>query len=98
MREDNADARLTAIGRVRLVDDTRWRVLTKNLMPLNERARLKTALIIQRIPGAQLANNLLSQPLSREATLEELLRRPEMDYDKLASIEETGPYVTVKGC
>ncbi len=93
LREDNADMRLTEKGReLGLVDDERWRKFNDKREAIEtELQRLRR----QRVhPESDLVDNLnprLNTPISREATFEELLRRPEMDYDKLTAIEGFGP-------
>ena len=90
LREDNADMRLTPIGReLNLVDDARWRFFNE------KRERVETEL--QRLretrirPGSDAARRLgqaLERPLSREQSLAELLARPELDYGKLMDLAE----------
>ncbi|MXZ33348.1 MAG: tRNA uridine-5-carboxymethylaminomethyl(34) synthesis enzyme MnmG [Gammaproteobacteria bacterium] len=90
LREDNADLRLTPIGReLNLVEDARWRFFNE------KRERVETEL--QRLretrirPGSDAARRLgqaLERPLSREQSLAELLARPELDYGKLMDLAE----------
>jgi len=88
LREDNADLRLTPKGReLGLVDDERWRAFerkTKNIQRLQERLK-ETRLR----PGSEVAERLaavLKNPLQRETTLLDLLRRPEVSLDSLQAL------------
>ncbi len=88
LREDNADLRLTPKGReLGLVDDERWRAFerkTKNIQRLQERLK-ETRLR----PGSEAAERLvavLKNPLQRETTLLDLLRRPEVSLDSLQAL------------
>lgn len=85
LREDNADLRLTAIGReLGLVDDHRWQQFTTKAQSIDtELARLKKVWIHPNTPEAQNINALLDKPMSREYSLLELLTRPELNYDSL---------------
>ncbi|SQI44355.1 Glucose-inhibited division protein A [Leminorella richardii] len=91
LREDNADLRLTEEGRqMGLVSDDRWEhFLRKQENIERERQRLKDVLIHPTMPQAERVNSLLKSPLSREATGEELLKRPEVSY---ASLTEIAPF------
>jgi tRNA uridine 5-carboxymethylaminomethyl modification enzyme len=83
LREDNADARLTERGReLGLVDDRRWEAFSRKRQAVSrETARLNTSwLHPDRVPEA-LAEELLGAPLSRPASLGELLRRPGFRFD-----------------
>jgi tRNA uridine 5-carboxymethylaminomethyl modification enzyme len=86
LREDNADLRLTALGRdMGLIDDTRWEFFVrKRAAVAGELARLSTALVRPGDVDAPLLAKL-GQPLSRETHALELLRRPELAYDDLRS-------------
>ncbi|MCU8040799.1 tRNA uridine-5-carboxymethylaminomethyl(34) synthesis enzyme MnmG [Shewanella sp. SM69] len=93
LREDNADIRLTAKGReLGLVDDTRWAAFSEKLESIElELQRLRAQWVHPNSPLIHALNPHLNTPLSREASFEELLRRPEMDYSKLMQIEGFGP-------
>ena len=84
LREDNADLRLTALGReMGLVDDERWEFFARKREAVSgELARLATALVRPADVDARLLAKL-GQPLSREAHALDLLRRPELEYDDL---------------
>ncbi len=93
LREDNADMRLTALGReVGLVDDTRWAAFNEKVELIEqEKQRLKAQWIFPTHPSVPTLNPQLKNPISREHSLEELIRRPEMTYDNLMKIEGLGP-------
>ena len=93
LRQDNADERLTPIGRkVGLIDDERFaRFLAKQEAIENEIKRLKATTL----PPSDRVNALLCAHGSTEITtgikLAELLRRPELNYDILAAVDDSRP-------
>ncbi|RJG39192.1 tRNA uridine-5-carboxymethylaminomethyl(34) synthesis enzyme MnmG [Motilimonas pumila] len=93
LREDNADIRLTAKGReVGLVDDQRWQFFNEKIELIEkERQRLRETWAHTKSPYLDQLNGMLKNPLTREHNLEELLRRPEVNYDNLLNIAELGP-------
>ena len=95
LREDNADARLTAIGReLGVVDDARWtRFAAKQEAVERETQRLRG---LWATPGNALGREVeatLGVAVSRETNALDLIKRPELDYAKLASVPGIGPGV-----
>ncbi|QTH62970.1 tRNA uridine-5-carboxymethylaminomethyl(34) synthesis enzyme MnmG [Psychrosphaera ytuae] len=93
LREDNADLRLTEKGRkLGLVCDERWRIFNEKIEQVAiEKERLKSNWIHKDHPAVDQVNELLKTPIAREASLEDLVRRPEVRYDDLMNIEGVGP-------
>ena len=93
LREDNADSRLTAMGReVGLVDDARWAKFNDKMEAVeSELQRLRGQWIHPDHVATPELNPMLKNPVSREHSLEELIRRPEMTYSQLMEIESIGP-------
>lgn len=88
LREDNADLRLTGKGReLGLVDDHRWQVFCDKQKGIEkETRRLATTCIHPDSPEANQVNARLKNAIRREYSLLELLKRPELAYDDLASL------------
>jgi len=88
LREDNADLRLTELGRAMgLVDDTRWqRFDAKREAIARETVRLATSWIHPNTPQAAALAAKLKNPLAREYSMAELLKRPELEYADLAGL------------
>lgn len=88
LREDNADLRLTEKGReLGLVDDERWNAFTEKKERIEkESERLRGAFIHPGSSAAGILENKLSRPISREYSLLELLRRPELTYIDVAGL------------
>ena len=95
LREDNADLRLTATGReLGLVDDARWGSYCRKRDRIEaERQRLRDLWVV---PGSPLARSLETThgiALARESRALDLLKRPELDYQRLVAVEGLGPGV-----
>lgn len=93
LREDNADIRLTKIGRdLGLVDDVRWQRFNEKMENIEKEEQRLRGLWVQ--VGSKQAEDLepmLSKALSREASGIDLLRRPETNYSDLMAVEGIGP-------
>ena len=93
LREDNADIRLTPIAhKLGLIDEKRWTRFNQKMENIErERQRLSQIWLHPRSEYLEQANKVLSSPLVREASGEDLLRRPEMNYQILTQLTPFQP-------
>ena len=93
LRQDNADERLTPYGRrVGLVSDARWAKFTEKMRLIKEEEERVEKTFLS--PNAELLSLLEkkgSSPVSSGISLAELIRRPELDYASLASVDKNRP-------
>jgi tRNA uridine 5-carboxymethylaminomethyl modification enzyme len=91
LREDNADLRLTEIGRaLGCVDDRRWSAFCRKREAIEqELQRLRSTWVNPRLVDAAEAERVLGRRLEREYTLSDLLKRPEVSYEKLLTLVNT---------
>ena len=96
LREDNADLRLTEIGRkLGAVDDVRWAAFElKREAVAREQERLKATWVNPRVVSEAEARRVLGQTMEREYPLVDLLRRPDVTYEVLMTLPGAGPGVT----
>ena len=89
LREDNADLRLTEVGRLHgLVDDQRWDAFNRKRDRLaGELQRLKASWVRPDTVPAPDAERLLGKALEHEYSLAELLRRPGVGFDEVSEVE-----------
>jgi tRNA uridine 5-carboxymethylaminomethyl modification enzyme len=91
LREDNADLRLTEIGRrLGCVDDVRWAAFCRKRDAIDaELQRLRGTWVNPRVLDAARATALLGAPLERDYSLADLVKRPDVRYAEL--VAATGP-------
>ncbi|WP_295957253.1 tRNA uridine-5-carboxymethylaminomethyl(34) synthesis enzyme MnmG [Rhodoferax sp.] len=88
LREDNADMRLTEMGRhMGLVDDARWESFNRKREAVSrETERLRSLWISPKNLAVAEAERVLGKAIEHEYSLAELLRRPDVHYDGLMSL------------
>ncbi|MBQ6292737.1 MAG: tRNA uridine-5-carboxymethylaminomethyl(34) synthesis enzyme MnmG [Lachnospiraceae bacterium] len=93
LRQDNADLRLTPVGRrVGLIGDERWAAFTAKRDAIErEIERVKGVTLGTSEKVQSLLAEYASTPLKSGITMEELIRRPELDYEKLAPVDPERP-------
>jgi len=92
LREDNADMRLTEIGRkLGLVDDVRWEAFSRKKEAIErEQERLKKTFVQPANLSAEQMQAVFGKPLEHEYSLFELLRRPDVSYEAVLSLDVSG--------
>jgi tRNA uridine 5-carboxymethylaminomethyl modification enzyme len=88
LREDNADLRLTTIGRsLGVVGDERWKAFSdKKVAIIAETKRLESTWVQPGSVGGEIANKYLERPIKHEYSLIDLLRRPEININHINEI------------
>lgn len=89
LREDNADQRLTEIGRrLGCVGDEQWHAYQRKIESVEkEMQRLKSTWVNPRLVAAAEAERVLNKNMEREYNLLDLLRRPNVDYETLMTLK-----------
>ena len=92
LREDNADIRLTEIGRqLGLVDEARWQAFEKKRESIAlEQQRLRSTWVNPRSLPVEDAQRVLGKNIEREYSLHELLLRPDVNYASLMTLTGAG--------
>ncbi|MDR3411469.1 MAG: tRNA uridine-5-carboxymethylaminomethyl(34) synthesis enzyme MnmG [Formivibrio sp.] len=95
LREDNADLRLTEMGRkIGLVGDAQWELFCRKRDAIEaELQRLKSTWVSPKILEVAESERVLGKAIEREYSLADLLRRPDVDYPSLMTLALAGPGV-----
>lgn len=96
LREDNADLRLTPIGReMGIVDDERWQAFEQKRESIEQESqRLRETWLRPGMVSDSEAESVLGQKISKEARFSELLKRPDVTYTSLMTLPHAGEAVT----
>lgn len=97
LRQDNADIRLTKKGYdIGLVNINRYKKYTNKINKLNtELERIKNTKVTNSDKANKILINLNSAPLKKPTTLYELIKRPELDYYKVKSLDSLREYIDI---
>lgn len=96
LRQDNADLRLTQIGRdLGLVSDERYEKFLKRKNSIeSELERLSKLIITPTEENNKIIKSLGSTPINNALSLKEIIRRPELSYEKVKELDPERPEVT----
>jgi tRNA uridine 5-carboxymethylaminomethyl modification enzyme len=95
LREDNADMRLTEVGRqLGLVDDARWEAFSRKRDAVSrETERLRSLWVSPKNLAIAEAERVLGKAIEHEYSFSELLRRPDVNYASLMTLS-AGKYAS----
>jgi tRNA uridine 5-carboxymethylaminomethyl modification enzyme len=96
LREDNADLRLSEVAHeMGMLSDNQWKLFCEKRGAIErEQQRLRDMWIQPASTVGKSLESVLAKPLSKECRALDLLKRPEMTYEKLTSLKEIGPPVS----
>ena len=98
LREDNADQRLTPIGRrLGLVNDKRWASFEEKRVAVDREQTRLDGIMIRPDSLTAADQALLGTELTRESTAADLLKRPELGYTNVSALSMVGSLVTQGG-
>ncbi len=97
LRQDNADERLTPMGhRIGLISDERYEKFLKKQSMINEEIKRVESVIVPPRTANPVIEQYGSTPIKTGVRLSELMKRPELDYTKLAPADESRPKLSRK--
>ncbi|MCW8909370.1 MAG: tRNA uridine-5-carboxymethylaminomethyl(34) synthesis enzyme MnmG [Gammaproteobacteria bacterium] len=98
LREDNADIRLSDVAyEMGLLPEAQWQAYAEKREAIEkEQQRIQNVWIQPQSDAGRQLDQYLDKPIAKEARIADLLRRPELDYEKLMKIEALGPAVEDK--
>jgi tRNA uridine 5-carboxymethylaminomethyl modification enzyme len=92
LREDNADERLTPVGReLGVVDERRWSLFGRKQEAIAREQRRLDGTLLRPADVDDADRDILGRELTRECTASDLLRRPELGYRAVTSLSRVGP-------
>lgn len=92
LRQDNVDRRLTPVGReIGLIDDERWESFNRKLERINAELKRASSVVFSPNEVNELLVKIGSTPVSTGVKLADLIKRPEISYDILKSVDATRP-------
>jgi tRNA uridine 5-carboxymethylaminomethyl modification enzyme len=92
LREDNADERLTPVGReLGIVDDRRWALFERKREAIAREQRRLDGIILRPADIDAADRAILGRDLPRECSASDLLRRPELSYRAVTALRRVGP-------
>jgi len=96
LREDNADLRLSETAReLGLLTENHWKIFSEKREAIErEQQRLTDMWVQPKTSVAKSLESVLAKPMSKESRAIDLLKRPEMNYEKLTQTAEIGPSVS----
>ncbi|MCI5605701.1 MAG: tRNA uridine-5-carboxymethylaminomethyl(34) synthesis enzyme MnmG [Clostridia bacterium] len=92
LRQDNADERLTPYGyRVGLISEERYEKLQRKLKMIDDEIKRISSVVIPPKAANPVLEKYGTTPVKTGIRLSDMIKRPELDYEKLAEIDETRP-------
>jgi tRNA uridine 5-carboxymethylaminomethyl modification enzyme len=92
LREDNADERLTPVGReLGVVDERRWALFAQKREAIAREQRRLDGILVRPPELTAADRSVLGRELARESSAAELLRRPELGYRAVTQLSRVGP-------
>ena len=91
LREDNADVRLTTIGReLNLVDDERWKIFNTKMKAVEKEQSRLEAICVKKLELNEADRKILGSNYKKESTAAELLKRPILSHNSITSLSAVG--------
>tara|TARA_B110000008_G_scaffold123987_1_gene126573 strand:- start:7357 stop:9267 length:1911 start_codon:yes stop_codon:yes gene_type:complete len=91
LREDNADVRLTTIGReLNLVDDERWKIFNTKMKAVEKEQSRLEAIFVKKLELNEADRKILGSNYKKESTAAELLKRPILSHNSITSLSAVG--------